>query len=221
MSDYPELECIEADPPGQARHAVIWLHGLGADGNDFVPIMRELALPDALGVRFIFPHAPVMPVTVNAGYRMRAWYDVTDPDLTREVDRAGIIRSVDAVAALMAREIANGIPPDRILLAGFSQGGVIALQLALRTEFQVLGVIALSTYLPLTDELPERPFRLPLFWGHGTMDPLIPVRAGESGRDWLQARDFPLSWHAYPMEHAVCMEEISDIRAWMMDRLKD
>ena len=215
MSGYTELEYIEVDPPGEVRRAVIWLHGLGADGNDFVPIMRELALPDALGVRFIFPHAPVMPVTVNGGYRMRAWYDVIDPDLTQAVDRTGIVRSVATIAALMEQEIANGIPPDKILLAGFSQGGVIALQLALRTEFRVAGVIALSTYLPLQDELPARQHRLPVFWGHGDQDPLIPIGAADSGRAWLQERAYPLSWHAYPMQHAVCMEEIADIRAWM------
>ena len=221
MSDYPELEYIEANPPGQVRRSIIWLHGLGADGNDFVPVMHELALPETLGVRFLFPHAPVMPVTVNGGYRMRAWYDIIHPDLTQAADRAGIVQSVAAIAALLEREIASGISPENILLAGFSQGGVIALQLALRAEFPVAGVIALSTYLPLQGELPERRFRLPLFWGHGNFDPLIPIGAAESGRAWLQERSYPLSWHVYPMEHAVCAQEISDIRTWIGDRFKD
>ena len=220
MSDYPELDFIEVNPPGRVRRTVIWLHGLGADGNDFLPIVRELALPDSLGIRFLFPHAPIMPVTVNGGYQMRAWYDIVHPDLTRAVDGAGIARSVKAVGKLLEQVVTQGVAPDNILLAGFSQGGVIALQLALRAEFPLAGVIALSTYLPLQDELPEQSFRLPLFWGHGSLDPLIPLAAGEDGRAWLQARSCPLDWHVYPMEHGVCAEEIADIRAWIDRRFE-
>ncbi len=221
MGDYQELEYIEVNPRGEVRRSIIWLHGLGADGNDFLPILQELALPQTLGVRFLFPHAPIMPVTVNGGYQMRAWYDVVHPDLTQAVDGAGIDGSVKAVGDLLAGETAKGIDPDNILLAGFSQGGVIALQLALRAEFPVAGVIALSTYLPLQDKLPERSFRFPLFWGHGTFDPLIPLAAGENGRAWLQARSYPVDWHVYPMEHGVCAQEITDIRAWIGARFKD
>lgn len=215
MNDIP-LECIEFNPEEPTRCCVIWLHGLGADGNDFVPIMRELALPDALGIRFVFPHAPVIPVTINGGYRMRAWYDVIHTDLTQRADQAGVESSVAAVSALVEREINAGVPRENILLAGFSQGGVIALHAVLRARESVAGLVVLSTYLPLSGVLSERPFTLPVFWGHGRFDPLIPLQAGEAGRAWLEAQGHPVEWHVYPMEHAVCQEEIEDIRRWIL-----
>lgn len=202
---------------GEHRHSIIWLHGLGADGSDFLPLVPELALPDGLGIRWVFPHAPVRPVTVNGGYRMRAWYDIASPDLTAQVDAAGIRRSRDRLLALLAAEQAAGIPAQRIVLAGFSQGGVIALSAALAAADKPAGVLALSTYLPLRDRV--TPGALQVLQAHGEYDDIVPQAVAEQTRDYLQGLGLALEWRSYPMAHGLCAAEIGDIRAWLLARL--
>lgn len=202
--------------------AVIWLHGLGADGNDFAPIVGELDLP-AASIRFIFPHAPSMPVTINGGYVMPAWYDILGTDLNRREDEAGVRASQQAVEALVAREGERGIAPNRIVLAGFSQGGAIALQTALRHSAAFAGVMALSTYVPLAATLPaERSAAssaVPILMVHGTHDPIIPLAMAKRSRDLLRSLGYAIEWHEYPMEHSVCPEEIAAIGAFLRQTL--
>jgi phospholipase/carboxylesterase len=214
-------DAVVIEPLDQHRHTVNWLHGLGADGYDFVPIVRELALPAALGVRFVFPHAPVRPVTVNGGYAMRAWYDILFPDLARFVDAAGIRASTQALRGLLEQEVVRVGDWGRILLAGFSQGGAVALQTALSGGHDLAGMIALSTYLPLRDgaDIPEAAPRFPVFWGHGTQDTVVPFVLGSSAREFLRGRGHPLTERSYPMPHSVCPAEVDDIRAWLLARL--
>lgn len=212
-----EPAAIVIEPEGQHRHSIIWLHGLGADGSDFVPLVAELALPAALGIRWIFPHAPVMPVTVNGGYHMRAWYDIVAADLTSRVDEAGIRGSRDALLALMAQQQAAGIPASRILLAGFSQGGVIALAAALAAEHKPAGVLALSSYLPLRD--PVLPGPLSVLQAHGRHDDIVPQLVAGRTRDYLIAQGAEVDWRSYPMAHGLCAEEVVDIRRWLLARL--
>jgi phospholipase/carboxylesterase len=208
--------------------SVIWLHGLGADGHDFVPIVQEilprLSLPAQSGVRFIFPHAPKQAVTINGGYVMRAWYDVISPDLRQRQDRDGIIGSQHHVVRLLENEIANGIAADRIVLAGFSQGGAIALYTALRFPQPLAGVMALSTYLPLADTTePERSAQnqpIPILMAHGEYDPVVPLQAGIESRDTLEKLGYNVAWHTYPMEHSVCGEEVEAISGWLSEVLK-
>lgn len=211
------------------QHSIIWLHGLGADGQDFVPIVDELSLPVA--VRYVFPHAPMQPVTINGGFVMRAWYDITQPPppaLTRtgsdaHQDGAGIRASQAAVEALIAEEVANGIAPGNIILAGFSQGGAIVLHTALRQTVPLRGVMALSTYLPLAASTPGEIVAgtrtTPIFMAHGRSDPIIPFTLGSGSRDVLQEFGYTVEWHEYPMQHSVCMEELKDIEAWLTERL--
>lgn len=213
------LTCVEIDPKTAARTSIVWLHGLGADGHDFEPIASELALPPAFGVRFVFPHAPQRAVTINGGYVMRAWYDIAAPDLSRGVDESGIGDSERRVAALVEREITRGIPPGRIVLAGFSQGGVIALEVASRFHQALAGVLALSTYLPLPEQFPEASGTTPVFMAHGTEDPIIAHDLAERSRDTLVAKGYPVEWHSYSMPHSVCLDEIRDIRTWLVGRL--
>jgi len=216
----PTVETETAPNPG---HSVIWLHGLGADGNDFAPIVPELASPSWPALRFVFPHAPVRPVTVNGGMPMRAWYDIVGVDLISRQDETGMRASIASVEALIARENERGVPSSRILLAGFSQGGAIALSAALRHGETLAGVIALSTYLPLQDafasERNAANAHTPVFWGHGTADPIVPLTRGVSSRDLLQSLGYPVNWHTYPMPHSVCAEEVADLRQWMTARL--
>lgn len=212
---------VEIDPAGPHRSSVIWLHGLGADGYDFEPVARELKLPETLGVRYVLPHAPHRPVTINGGYVMRAWYDIAGPSLDQRPDSAGIRASRDIVDQLVEREAGRGIPPHRILLAGFSQGGVIALETAVHRQNAVGGVIALSCYVALSGELPAAAKPLPIFMGHGTQDPIVPHALGERSRDRLEAQGYQVEWRSYPMPHSVCREEIVDIRNWLLRRLAD
>jgi phospholipase/carboxylesterase len=202
---------------------VIWLHGLGADGNDFAPIVPELVSPDWPSLRFVFPHAPVRPVTVNGGMPMRAWYDILGFDLISRQDEAGIRASIAAVEALIAREHERGVPSERIVLAGFSQGGAIALAAGLRHAQRLAGIVALSTYLPLADSLADERSAAnaatPIFWGHGTMDPVVILQRGLDSRTALEALGYAIDWHTYPMPHSVCAEEIADLRAWFGLRL--
>ncbi len=219
----PLLETVEKSSTDHPTHSVIWLHGLGADGNDFVPIIPVLSAPDWPPLRFVFPHAPVMPVTVNGGMAMRAWYDIKGMDIADKQDEAGIRASMQAVQALIERENERGVPTERIVLAGFSQGGAIALSLGLRLEQRLAGIVALSTYLPLADALAgERSpahADTPIFWGHGSQDPVVPQALGEHSRDALQALGYAVDWHSYPMAHQVSGEEIADLKSWLGPRL--
>ncbi len=213
------LETIEIETGARPGAAVIWLHGLGADGHDFEPIVPELGLPASKPVRFIFPHAPIRPVTINMGMRMRAWYDILQLGGGPE-DEAGIRASQSLLEELIAEEKKRGIPANRIVLAGFSQGGAIALQTALRHPEPLAGIMALSTYLPLSGklqkEIEENNRRIPVFMAHGTYDDMIPMRRAEQSRDLLEQLGYRVDWHAYPMPHSVCPEEIGDMAAFLL-----
>ena len=217
-----DLRCVEVETGGPIRSAVIWLHGLGADGRDFESVVPYLGL-EGLGVRFVLPHAPRRAVTINMGLIMPAWFDIRDPDLHAAPDRKGIGESAAQVEALVAREKARGVVAGRIVLAGFSQGGVIALYVALRHAERLAGVIALSTLLPedpsLASEASLANRGLPIFQAHGTDDPMIPMDLGEGTRDRLTALGYPVTWKAYPMQHEVHPDEIADIGAWLRERL--
>ncbi len=216
------LETIEIETAPNPAAAVIWLHGLGADGNDFAPIVPELRLAGAPAVRFVFPHAPMMPVTINNGHVMRAWYDVSFGDLegkTRQADEKGVRASQAAIEQLIARENARGIATGKIVIAGFSQGGAIALQTGLRHADKLAGIMALSTYLPLATTLAAEASvanrAIPIFYAHGTHDPVIPMAMATASRAALTAAGYAIDWHEYPMQHSVCAEEIADISAWL------
>ena len=220
MSDL--LEAIEIETAPNPTAAVIWLHGLGADGNDFAPIVPELQLRGAPQIRFVFPHAPMMPVTINNGHVMRAWYDVSFGDLegkTKRADEAGVRASQASVGHLIEREITRGISARRIVVAGFSQGGAIALQTGLRYPQRIAGIMALSTYLPLADRLEAEAAPankdVPIYYAHGTYDPVIPVAMATDSRDKLAASGYQPEWHEYPMQHSVCAEEVAAISAWL------
>ncbi len=206
-------------------HSVIWLHGLGADGHDFAPIVPQLALPGDIAVRFIFPHAPVMPITINNGYIMPAWYDVASIDLRQKQDREGIAQSQRRVAQLIENEIAQGIAAQQIVLAGFSQGGAITLYTGLRFAQRLGGILALSTYLPLAESTGSERCAansgIPIMMAHGQYDQTIPLQAGLESRELLGRLGYPVSWHAYPMEHSVCAGEIQDISAWLSRVLRE
>lgn len=211
------LDCLILEPPVPASASVIWLHGLGADGYDFEPLVPELGLRER-GARFVLPHAPHRPVTINGGYVMRAWYDIRRPDLRQSVDAAGIAASVTALNALIDAELAQGIPADRIVLAGFSQGGVIVLQAGLNHAQRLGGILALSTYLAVPDALtdPAPPGRAtPIFLGHGREDTVVPFAEAEASCRQLQQLGCSVEFHAYRMPHSVCLEELADIRAWL------
>jgi phospholipase/carboxylesterase len=209
------IETCTADHPDAS---ILWLHGLGADGSDFAPIVDELALP--LAVRFVFPHAPSMPVTVNGGYVMPAWYDIYSQDIAGIQDEAGIRRAQSMLTALIEMEKSRGIRPERIVLAGFSQGGAIALQTALRYPDRLAGVVALSTYLPLQSSLAKERSEanrdLPVFMAHGRYDTVIPQQAAQISRNNMKLVGYPVEWHEYPMMHTVCAEEIGDIRRFLL-----
>jgi phospholipase/carboxylesterase len=217
------LPAIEHETAANPRYSILWLHGLGADGNDFAPIVPELVDPAWPPLRFVFPHAPVRPVTINNGLSMRAWYDIAAFDLNARQDEAGMRASIGEVETLIARERSRGVPSEHIVLAGFSQGGAIALAAGLRHPEKLGGIIALSTYLPLHASLAgERDAAnatLPIFWGHGTMDPVVILQRGIDSRDLLQSLGYTVDWHIYPMAHAVCAEEIDDLRRWLSLRL--
>lgn len=204
--------------------AVIWLHGLGADGFDFVPIVDELRLPATLPVRFVFPHAAPRPVTINNGYVMRAWYDIKGFGPERAEDDAGIRESEVVVKRYIEQQIAQGIPAGKIVIAGFSQGGAIALQTGLRYQQRLAGVMALSTYLPLGASLATEASAanrdVPILMCHGVHDPIVPAQMGEASRDVLKGLGYRIEWHSYPMEHSVCMEEVVEISKWLQTRLQ-
>ncbi len=218
------LDTVEVGAGDDARASVIWLHGLGADGHDFEPIVPELHLQPELGVRFVFPHAPVRPVTLNAGMAMRAWYDLIALGPTARQDEAGIREAAEHVLSLLERENERGVPDERVVLAGFSQGGAVALHQGLRHPRKLAGIMALSSYLPLADTVETEAHSAntdtPIFMCHGSMDPVIDPRMGEQARERLEALGYHVQWHTYPMAHQVCPEEIRDISRWLNSVLR-
>ena len=214
-----QLEAIEIETAASPGASIIWMHGLGADGHDFVDVVPELSLPARPGVRFVFPHAPMRPVTINGGYVMRAWYDIRDDDGVRREDPAGVRASQRAIEALIAREKERGVPAAAIVLAGFSQGGAMALHTALRHTERLAGVMALSCSLPLSDTLAGEAAPanrdVSIFMAHGTHDPMIPMARALRAREVLTGLGYRLEWHEYPMPHSVCVEEIADIGVWL------
>ncbi|MBF6025200.1 alpha/beta hydrolase [Lysobacter niastensis] len=217
------LDAVVRETGPSPEWTILWLHGLGADGHDFEPIVPELVRRDWPALRFVFPHAPVRAVTINNGVRMRAWYDIRDMDLANRADEAGVDESVAQVEALIAHENARGIPDSRIVLAGFSQGGAITLATGLRRAQPLAGLVALSTYLPAPQkaaaQLQDAARTQPVFFAHGTQDPVVPYRAGEYSAALLQQLGFAIDWHRYPMAHQVCAEEIRDLGEWLSRRL--
>ena len=213
------LETIELDSAPDTTVSIIWMHGLGADGNDFVPLVKELDLRGCPAIRFIFPHAGTMPVTVNNGYVMRSWYDIRSSDLVRREDETGLRASQAQIEALIAREKARGIPASRIILAGFSQGCAMTLQTGLRHPETLAGLMCLSGYLPLADmtaaERTPASLATPIFMAHGTADPVVPVVRAEQSRDLLTGMGYQIEWHTYHMQHSLCQEEIDAIGAWL------
>ena len=213
------LECIVVDTAPEPAVSIIWMHGLGADGNDFVPIAKELELGDVGPVRFVFPSAPSMPVSINGGYPMPAWYDIFAPDLVRREDESGLRRSRDAIEALIAKEKARGIPAERIVLAGFSQGCAMALMTGLRHAERLAGIVGLSGYLPLaaTTEAERHPANqsTPVFLAHGTQDGVVVLPRALDTRAALERLGYAVEWHDYPMAHSVCLEEIADLGAFL------
>ena len=213
------LETVEILTGESPSAAVIWMHGLGADGNDFVPIVRELDLSGCPAIRFVFPHAETMPVTINNGYVMRAWYDILGMDLVRREDETGLRKSQKQIEQLIVRENERGIPASRIILAGFSQGCAMTLQTGLRYPEKLAGLICLSGYLPLAsvikDERSEANLQTPIFMAHGRGDPVVQIGRAEASRDLLKELGHPVEWHEYLMPHSVCEEEIDDIGTWI------
>ncbi len=217
------LPCIEIDPPGKPEAVVIGLHGIGADGYDLEPLAKHLRLEHDRSVRFVFPHAPKREVTLHGGIPSRAWFDILDgawPRLEREVDLDGIATSRSQVEALIQREIEAGVPPERVALLGFSQGGVVALDAALRRPAPLAGVLALSTYLPtlaeLSDQASAEARRTPIFMAHGAEDPVVPIESGRLARDGLIDLGCAIDWHEYRMVHSICVDEIEDMRQWLL-----
>ncbi len=216
------LPHITLDTGKSPQHTIIWLHGLGADGGDFVPVAEEMSLPVA--VRYIFPHAPKQPVTINGGFVMRAWYDIAAAEIHARQDEKGIRASQAEIEKLIDQEKERGVKAENIFLAGFSQGGAIVLQTGLRHKEKLGGILALSTYLPLAetliDEASEAAKGTPFFMAHGRSDPIVPYNLGKSSADKLSGLGYQVEWHEYSMQHSVCMDEISDIGAWLTQRLK-
>jgi phospholipase/carboxylesterase len=216
-------ECIEISPENAPRASIIWLHGLGADGHDFVPLIPQLGIVEALGVRVVLPHAPHRPVTINNGMVMRAWYDIRGADFRAAEDAQGIRASGTLLHGLIAREREHGIPAEHILLAGFSQGGAIALHTGLRYPQRLAGILVLSAYLPLAASLAaERTAanaEIPILQAHGSHDPLVPLAWAKQSRDYLGELGYRIDWREYPMQHTVCPEEVGDIRSWILSVL--
>ena len=215
-------DCVEVTSGENPVGSVIWLHGLGADGHDFEPIVPELRLPTDLPLRFVFPHAPTRPVTINGGMVMRAWYDIVSLDAEGRADADGVRESTAILEALIARELERGIPADKIVIAGFSMGGAIAINTALHTTHALAGLMALSTYLPLPGEVESSSGSrdLPVFMAHGTFDPMLPMQWGQLSAQKLEETGYSVEWREYPMAHAVCPQEIVDIREWLLRVLR-
>lgn len=218
-----ELEAIVLETGKNPQAAVIWLHGLGANGNDFVPIVQQLSLPDDLAIRFIFPHAPIRPITLNQGYEMPGWYDISSLSIVDGEDTSGINESAKAIHQLCEQQEEQGIDSKYIVLAGFSQGGAIALHCGLNFPRPLAGIMALSTYLPhctaLDDGSSVANRATPVFMAHGTQDDVVAHHYGKSSCERLQGAGYKVSWHEYPMAHSVCIEEIEAIQHWLQDCL--
>lgn len=219
MTSKEILASIEIEPAATATASVIWLHGLGADGSDFASIAPELKLPSSLNMRFIFPHAPVMPITINNGYEMRAWFDIHGLTVGSKVDTSGIAASTIAIHALIEREIKRGIATNQIILAGFSQGAVMALITGLTYPKPLAGIIALSGFLPSAQEVLQKAStanqRIPIFMAHGKEDNIVPYAFGSESHAVLQQANYSVSWHEYTMSHTVCRQEVDDISHWL------
>jgi phospholipase/carboxylesterase len=217
------LPTVEVETGPEPKASVIWLHGLGADGHDFEPVVPELQLPPELPLRFVFPHAPVRPVTLNGGAPMRAWFDIVKIGVNQPRDVAGMLASKEAVEELIARENSRGVPTARIVLAGFSQGGAVALFAGLQHRDKLAGIMALSTWLPADEgidlKVSSANLATPIFYGHGTQDAVVPLLLGAQTRNWLTQQGCAVTWHTYPMPHSVSMEEIVHIRAWLISVL--
>lgn len=217
------LDCVEHQTGPQPTHSVIWLHGLGADGHDFAPIVPELRLPASLAIRFVFPHATIQPVTINGGMAMRSWYDILTPNLVKREDETGIRASEQAIHALIARENARGVPSSRIVLAGFSQGCAMTLHTGIRFKEKLAGLMGLSGYLPLIDmaaqERHSANAATPIFLAHGTHDPVVTIERAEASRAKLLDLGYQVQWHTYPMPHSVCAQEIDDISKFLQSVL--
>ncbi|MCE2724090.1 MAG: alpha/beta hydrolase [Burkholderiales bacterium] len=215
---------LELSTGVEPKGSIVWMHGLGADCWDFVPIVKELALPEDLPLRFIFPQAPSRPISINGGQIMPGWYDISIAELERKADEAGIRESQTAIDALIEHEITRGIAPHNIVLAGFSQGGAIALQCGLRSRHRLGGIMALSTYLTLSDSLgAEKSFansNIAILMAHGVQDPIVPLSLARTSKATLVSHGFQVEWHEYPMQHAVCGEEIETIAAWLEKRFR-
>lgn len=221
LSETPEE--VTLTPAGDVRGSVIWLHGLGADGHDFVPMVPELRFAASASTRYVFPHAPIRPVTLNGGMHMRAWYDIKELSREGRADEAGVRESAARIEAYVQREVQAGVPASRIVIAGFSQGGAVALHQALRFPERLAGVLALSTYLVLESQLATEKSAanqdLPILMCHGSQDPVLPLAFGVHSRDALTAQGYAVEWKQYPMQHQVCMPEIQDISDWLQQRL--
>ncbi|HEX7369017.1 MAG TPA: alpha/beta fold hydrolase [Rhodanobacteraceae bacterium] len=219
------LSCVERESGPNPQHAVIWLHGLGADGHDFEPIVPQLLRPEWPALRFVFPHATVRPITLNGGLPMRAWYDIAGFDLAQKQDAAGIRTSIAHVDALIAREVERGVPVGNVVLVGFSQGGAIALAAGLRHTQKLSAFVALSTYLPIAEQTASERHAAnaatPVFMGHGAFDPVVPQVLGERSRDQLREWGYAVDWHSYPMAHQVCPQEIGDLAAFLTARFNN
>ncbi len=217
MTDLLPFEIVKT--ADKTEYTIIWLHGLGADGNDFVPLVPELRLPESLAIKFIFPHAPVRPITLNNGYEMRAWFDMFSLDRSNNTDESDLLTTVGWINQFIDQEIENGVPSEKILLAGFSQGGVIAFHAGLRYPKKLAGVMALSTYMPFDENLFKQTSSeqkgLPIFAVHGTRDSVIPVASWQDYVPKLKAQGFEVEAHEYGMEHSLCTEEIRDISSWL------
>ncbi len=217
------LEHILLETGNNPQYSIIWLHGLGADGQDFAPLAEDMQLP--LAVRYIFPHAPRRPVTINGGFVMRAWYDIANDNIDSKQDEAGIRASQSDVEILIAKEVDRGIRPDHIFLAGFSQGGAIALHTALRLSAPLAGVLALSTYLPLAHKAATEATTVsretPIFMAHGNRDPIVPHALGLASGEHLRSLGYKVEWHEYPMQHSVVEQEVRDIEAWLKSRMSE
>jgi phospholipase/carboxylesterase len=219
LREAANLETVTVETGANPTAAIIWMHGLGADGHDFEPLVPELLDARTPALRFVFPHAPVRPVTISNGYEMRAWYDIIGIDRRSAEDFSGIQASADAIIALIRAENARGIPSSRIVLAGFSQGGAMALHLATRFPDKLAGVIALSCYLPLAKQFAtERSsanLATPIFMAHGSQDPVVPFSLGDESHRVLEGTGYRVDWHVYPMPHALCAEEVADLKSWL------
>lgn len=211
------LPCVEVEPQEPANAAVIWLHGLGADGHDFEPIVPHIQLPQGVHARFVFPHAPKIPVTINGGMTMPAWYDILEMSIARSVDETQLRQSAAQALALIEREMERGIPAERIVLAGFSQGGAVAYEAALTAPYKLAGVMCLSTYLATHESVNPNEINkeTPFLVQHGNQDPVVPVQLGEHARKWLENKGYQVTYQTYPMAHQVCGPQINDVSAWL------